>query len=305
MAAQPHLQNNPERADELGDQLHAHYLLRAAKRQDLADAIAELTQTFPAPSHRLTTHLTNAALASKSPVRTYDILGWMAPALPPDVAAALNAWQEYLHQEVFLRSRLARYEWRNTAADLAGIPRGGRLDEWTSDDQFAAEASRSSRFGLETRDSMGGLQTFEQIYEGREMGMQVEFVRAGLEVRQVRLEFARRSERYGGSRAKEWEAGRNVDRKVLLWIEAAYWWMNEKEREGALRLEQGNVGGLRVMLEAERERILKRKEEVDGKGDEESADDGEMAHDEETGHEQEQGGEGGVALEAAGSESSS
>ncbi|KAI6838362.1 hypothetical protein KC332_g2048 [Hortaea werneckii] len=305
MATQPHLQNNPERADELGDQLRAHYLLRDTKRQDLTDAIVELTQTSPVLSHRLTTHLANAALASKSPVRTYDILGWMAPALPPDVVVALNAWQEYLHQEVFLRSRLARYEWRNTATDLTEIPGSGRVDEWTSDDQFAADASRRSRFGLETRESAEGLQTFEQIYEGREMGMQVEFLRAGLQIRQVRLEFARRSERYGGSRAKEWEAGRNVDRKVVEWVERALGWMNEKEREGVLRLGEGSVGALRDMLEDQREVLLMRKEEVDGKGGEESTDDKEMAQDEEIGHEQEQGGQGGVALEGADSESSS
>ncbi|KAI7206783.1 hypothetical protein KC365_g16952, partial [Hortaea werneckii] len=168
----------PRRADVFGDQLRAHYLLRDTKRQDLTDAIAQLTGASPALSHRLATHLTNAAIASKSPVRTYDILGWMAPALPDYLAAALYAWQEFLHEEVFLRNRLARHEWRHTADDPAEIPGGGRLDEWTSDDQFAAEASRTSRFGLETRDSAGGLQTFEQIYEGREMGMQFELLRA-------------------------------------------------------------------------------------------------------------------------------
>ncbi|KAI7420088.1 hypothetical protein KC336_g9107, partial [Hortaea werneckii] len=163
MAAQSPLQDfHTQRADELGDRLRAHYLLRATKRQDLTDAIAQLTQTSPALSHRLTDHLTNAALASKSPVRTYDIVGWMAPALPEDVVAALNAWQQYLHQEVFLRSRLARYEWRGAAADGVEIPGGGSLDEWTSDDQSAAEASRTARFGLETRENTGGLQTFEQ-----------------------------------------------------------------------------------------------------------------------------------------------
>ncbi|KAI7407433.1 hypothetical protein KC328_g537, partial [Hortaea werneckii] len=187
----------PRRADVFGDQLRAHYLLRDTKRQDLTDAIAQLTGASPALSHRLATHLTNAAIASKSPVRTYDILGWMAPALPDYLAAALYAWQEFLHEEVFLRNRLARHEWRHTADDPAEIPGGGRLDEWTSDDQFAAEASRTSRFGLETRDSAGGLQTFEQIYEGREMGMQFELLRAGLQVRQVRLECAGEFERYG------------------------------------------------------------------------------------------------------------
>ncbi|KAI7349845.1 hypothetical protein KC320_g5854 [Hortaea werneckii] len=294
MAAQPHLQNNPERADEVGDQLQAHYLRRATKLQDLTDAIAELAQTSPALSHRLTTHLTNAALASKSPVRTYDILGWMDPALPIDVVAPLRNWQEYLHEEVFLRSRLARYEWRGTVDDHAEIAGGERLDEWTSDDQLAAEASRTSRFGFETRDSAGGLQTLKQIYEGREMGMQVESLRAGLQVRQVRLEFARRSERYGGSRAREWEAGGNVDRKVLEWIEGALEWLDGKEREGFLGLEEGNVGVWRDMLEAERERLLKRKEEVDGAGSEGSAGDEEMALDEDTGDEQDQGG--GVAV---------
>ncbi|GAB1732377.1 hypothetical protein NU195Hw_g1355t1 [Hortaea werneckii] len=287
MAARPPLQNhNAERADELGDRLRAHYLLRDPKRQDLTRAITQLTQTSPALSHRLTTHLTNAALASKSPVRTYDILGWMAPALPYHVVVALNAWQDYLHKEVHLRSKLARYEWRNTVDDLAEIPGAGRLDEWTSDDQFAADASRTSRFGVETRDSAGGLQTFEQIYEGREMGMQVESLRAALQVRQVRLEFARGSERYGGWWAKEWEAGGNVDRKVVVWIEGALEWLDGKEREGVLRLEEGDVGVVMDMLVAERERILKRKEEVDGKVDEESADDEEMAIDEETEDEQ-------------------
>ncbi|KAI7366175.1 hypothetical protein KC354_g4314, partial [Hortaea werneckii] len=186
----PHQTPRPRRADVLGDQLQTHYLLRDTKRQDLTDAIAQLTGASPALSHRLTTHLTNAAIASKSPVRTYDILGWMAPALPNYVAAALYAWQEFLHEEVFLRNRLARHEWRHTADDCAEIPGGGKLDEWTSDDQFAAEASRTSRFGLETRDSAGGLQTFEQIYEGREMWMQLELLRAGSQVRQVRLECA-------------------------------------------------------------------------------------------------------------------
>ncbi|KAI6915131.1 hypothetical protein KC318_g179 [Hortaea werneckii] len=284
----------PRRADVLGDQLRAHYLLRDTKRQDLTDAIAQLTGASPALSHRLTTHLTNAAIASKSPVRTYDILGWMAPALPKYVAAALYAWQEFLHEEVFLRNRLARYEWRHTANDRAEIPGEGRLDEWTSDDQFAAEALRTSRFGLETRESAGGLQTFEQVYEGREMGMQLELLRAGLQVRLVRLECAGEFERYGGSRA-EWEAGRNVDRKVVGWIEGALEWLDGKGREGVLRLEEGNVEFLRVMLEAERERLLKRKDEVDGIGGEESAHDEEMEHDEETGDEQGHGGEGGVA----------
>ncbi|KAI7158003.1 hypothetical protein KC349_g5174 [Hortaea werneckii] len=284
----------PRRADVLGDQLRAHYLLRDTKRQDLTDAITQLTGASPELSNRLTTHLTNAAIASKSPVRTYDILGWMAPALPNYVAAALYAWQEFLHQEVFLRYRLARHEWRGTVDDRAKIPGGGRLDEWTSDDQFAAEASRSSRFGLETRDSAGGLQTFEQIYEGREGWMQLEFLRAGLQVRQVRLEYARRAERYGGSRAREWEAGRNVDRKVVGWIEGALGWLDGKEREGVLGLQDGDVGLVRLMLEAERERLLWRKDEVDGVAGEESEDDEEMAQDEETGDDQKQRGQGGV-----------
>ncbi|KAI7232835.1 hypothetical protein KC330_g5710 [Hortaea werneckii] len=285
----------PRRADQLGDQLRAHYVLRATKRQDLTDAIAQLTGASPALSHRLTTLFTNASIASKSPVRTYDILGWMAPALPDYIAAALSAWQEFLHEGVFLRNRLARHEWRHTADDHAEIPGGGRLDEWTSDDQFAAEASRTSRFGLETRDSAGGLQAFEQIYAGREMWMQLELLRAGLQVRQVRLECAGESERYGGSRAEEWEAGRNVDRKVVLWIEGALEWLAGRVSEGVLRLEEGNVRFLRVMLKAERERLLRRKDEVDGVGGEEGADDEEMADDDETEDEQEHGGEGGVA----------
>ncbi|KAI7554614.1 hypothetical protein KC331_g425 [Hortaea werneckii] len=291
----PPLSPPSRRADVIGDQLQAHYLLRLTKRQDLTDAIAQLTDASPALSHRLTTHLTNAAIASKSPVRTYDILAWMAPALPDYLAAALSAWQQFLHEEVFLRNRLARHEWRHTADGLSEILGEGRLDEWTSDDQFAAEASRTSRFGLETRDSGGGLQTFEQIYEGREVWMQLEFLRAGLQVRQVRLEYARRAERYGGSRAEEWEAGRNVDRKVVGWIEGALGWLDGKVREGVFRFEEGKVGSLRVLLEAERERLLGRKDEVDGVGGEESAVDEEMAQDEETGDEREQGGAGGVA----------
>ncbi|KAI7077475.1 hypothetical protein KC327_g2801 [Hortaea werneckii] len=301
MAPQPPLQDrHAQRADELGDQLRAYYLLRDAKRQDLTDAIAQLTQTAPAISHRLTNHLTNAALASKSPVRTYDILGWMAPALPEDVVAALTTWQEYLHQEVFLRSRLARYEWRGTAADLAEIPGGGSLDEWTSDHQSAAKASRIARFGLETKENTSGLQTFEQIYDGRAMWMQLEFLRAGLQVRQVRLEWAGRFERYGGSRAKAWEAGRNVDRKVVGWVEGALEWLDGKEREGVLVPEYRDVGFLRAMLEAERERLLNRKEEVDGVVGEKSADDEEMAQDEEIRDEQELEDAGGIALGGAG-----
>ncbi|GAB1739811.1 hypothetical protein NU219Hw_g4746t1 [Hortaea werneckii] len=285
----------PGRADQLGDRLRAHYLLRNTKRQDLTDAIAQLTGASPDLLNRLTNHLTNAAIASKSPVRTYDILGWMAPALPDYVVAALHAWQEYLHEEVFLRNRLARYEWRETTDDRAEIPGGGKLDEWTSDDQFAAEASRTSRFGQETRDSAGGLQTFEQIYEGREVWMQLELLRAGLQVRQVRLECAGEFERYGGSRAEEWEAGRNVDRKVLMWIEGALEWLAGRSSEGFLRLEEGNVGFLKVTMEAERKRLLRRKDEVDGVGGEEGTDDEEMADGDETGDEQGHGGESGVA----------
>lgn len=125
--------------------------------------------------------------------------------------------------------------------------------------------------------------------------MQLELLRAGLQVRQVRLECAEEFERYGGSRAKEWAAGRNVDRKVVEWIEGALEWWDGKVREGVLGLEEGNVGFLRVMLEAERERLLRRKDEVDGVGGEESADDEEMTQDEETGDEQMDRGEGGVA----------
>lgn len=224
----------------------------------------------------------------------------MAPALPNYVAAALHAWQEFLHEEVFLRNRLTRYEWRGTVDDRAEIPGDGRLDEWTSDDQYAAETSRTSRFGLETRENPGGLQAFEQIYEGREMWMQLELLRAGLQVRQVRLEWAGAFERYGGSRAEEWEAGRNVDRKVVVWVEGALEWLDGKEREGVLGLEEGNVGSLRVMLEAERERLLRRRDEVDGVGGEESAEDEEMTEGEEIGDEQGHGGEGGVAPGGAG-----
>lgn len=125
--------------------------------------------------------------------------------------------------------------------------------------------------------------------------MQLELLRAGLQVRQVRLECAGEFERYGGSRAEEWAAGRNVDRKVVEWIEGALEWWDGKVREGVLGLEEGNVGFLRVMLEAERERLLRRKDEVDGVGGEESADDEEMTQDEETGDEQMDRGEGGVA----------
>ncbi|KAK5690576.1 hypothetical protein LTR97_012129 [Elasticomyces elasticus] len=179
----------PSRADNIGDELTAHYRLEAAIRKAFDAALAAFEKTGKASAFK--THTLNAQVVCMAEVRTVDVLTWFRN-IPPNLQKAITKLQTYLHKEVYLRHSLAVIEHRDRSID---------------------EYKHKAKYGYETKTM--GMEKFTPRFE-QQGRLFLRYLDASLQVRVVRMEQALAKERHG---TLKWEEG--VEGKVYRWIETA------------------------------------------------------------------------------------
>ncbi|KAK1074956.1 hypothetical protein LTR12_006324 [Friedmanniomyces endolithicus] len=181
------------RVDATGDRLRLHYRTEYLIRQHFA-------QQQPVSFAAFQTHYTNAQIISQGEVRTIDILTWMSKDIPPAVNAAIVKVQTYLHREAVLRHDLAVLEFRELDAN----------DDWTGDHNYAVTRYGGAKFGFETK--AAGMSTLVLRHEDQGLKF-LQYLRAGLDARVVRVNHASISSRYG---AQNWHD--SVEDKAAVYI---------------------------------------------------------------------------------------
>ncbi|KAK0269607.1 hypothetical protein LTR35_014720 [Friedmanniomyces endolithicus] len=178
--------------DAAGDRLTLHYRTEVFIRGELAATIQRFAQQQPASFAAFQTHYTNAQIVSQGEVRTIDILTWMSKDIPPAVNTAIIELQTYLHEEAFLRHDLAVLKFRELTTN-----------DWTADHK-------------------GGNATL--ILRHQDQGKHLlQYLRAGLDARVVRVNDASISSRYG---AQNWHD--SVEGKTYKWITAVVRYLSEQ-----------------------------------------------------------------------------
>ncbi|KAK3643710.1 hypothetical protein LTR56_010014 [Elasticomyces elasticus] len=197
----------PSRADNVGDELTAHYRLEAAIRKAFDAAIAAFEKKGNAAAFKA--HMLNAQVVCVAEVRTVDVLTWFRD-LPPKLQKAITKLQTYLHKEVYLRHSLAVIEHRNRA-----------IDEWSPEHDYAVvRYKHKAKYGYETKTM--GMEKFTPRFE-QQGRLFLRYLNACLQVRIVRTEQAIAKERHG---TLKWEEG--VGGKVYRWIETVEKCLKEK-----------------------------------------------------------------------------
>ncbi|KAK0861581.1 hypothetical protein LTS02_007713 [Friedmanniomyces endolithicus] len=197
------------RVDAAGDRLTLHYRTEVFIRGELAATIQRFAQQQPASFAAFQTHYTNAQIISQGEVRTIDILTWMSKDIPPAVNTAIIKLQTYLHEEAFLRHDLAVLEFRELTTN-----------DWTADHKYAVARHGRAKFGFETKGA--GIATI--ILRHQDQGKHLlQYLRAGLDARVVRVNDASISSRYG---AQNWHD--SVEGKTYKWITAVVRYLNEQ-----------------------------------------------------------------------------
>ncbi|KAK4543779.1 hypothetical protein LTR36_004812 [Oleoguttula mirabilis] len=188
-----------------GDELNLYYHREEPERQAFRIALAQFEQQHPDRFTKFEHHMQNAHVISEAEVRTYDIIAWASSSLPAFAQKPLKELQQYYHKEIRLRYELAVLERRQHDG----------IDRLSADQQYAAMRSGKAYYGYETVDRARDIRDFEVRFEGR---LALKHMLAELEVRLVRLEFATVKERQGNH---AWVDAACLDRKVMVWIEAA------------------------------------------------------------------------------------
>ncbi|KAK5747400.1 hypothetical protein LTR17_000041 [Elasticomyces elasticus] len=197
----------PSRADNVGDELTAHYRLEAAIRKTLDAAIAAFEKTGNAAAFNA--HMLNAQVVCMAEVRTVDFLTWFRE-LPLGLLKAITKLQTHLHKEVYLRHSLAVIEHRDRS-----------IDEWSPEHDYAVvRYKHKAKYGYETKTM--GMEKFTPRFE-QQGRLFLRYSNASLQVRIVRMKQALAKERHG---TLKWEEG--VEGKVYRWIETVEKCLKEK-----------------------------------------------------------------------------
>ncbi|KAK5742959.1 hypothetical protein LTR17_002970 [Elasticomyces elasticus] len=188
----------PNRADNVGDELTAHYRLESDIRKAFDAATAAFEKTGNAAAFKA--HMLNAQVICAAEVRTLDVISWFRD-LPPNLQKAITKLQTYLHKEVYLRHSLAVIEHRDRS-----------IDEWSPEHDYAVvRYKHKAKYGYETKTI--GMEKFTPRFE-QQGRLFLRYLNAGLQVRIVRMEQALAKERHG---TLKWEEG--VEGKVYRWME--------------------------------------------------------------------------------------
>ncbi|KAK0315062.1 hypothetical protein LTR82_012843 [Friedmanniomyces endolithicus] len=197
------------RVDAAGDRLMLHYRTEVIISRDLAAVIQRFAQQQPASFAAFQTHYTNAQIISQGEVRTIDILTWMSKDIPPAVNTAMVKLQTYLHEEAFLRHDLAVLKLREL-----------NTNDWTADHKYAVARHSRAKFGFETKGAGMATLALRHQDQGKHL---LQYLRAGLDARVIRVNDASISSRYG---AQNWHD--SVEGKMDKWITAVVRYLNEQ-----------------------------------------------------------------------------
>ncbi|KAK5675299.1 hypothetical protein LTS10_012064 [Elasticomyces elasticus] len=185
------------RADNVGDELTAHYRLEAAIRKTFDAAVAAFEKTGNAAPFKA--HMLNAQVVCAAEVGTLDVISWFRD-LPLGLLKATTKLQTYLHKEVYLRHSLAVVEHRDRA-----------INERSPEHDYAVvRYKHKAKYGYETKTL--GMEKFTPRFE-QQGRLFLRYLNACLQVRVVRMEQAFAKERHG---TLTWEEG--VEGKVYRWI---------------------------------------------------------------------------------------
>ncbi|KAK4945881.1 hypothetical protein LTR10_014972 [Elasticomyces elasticus] len=197
----------PSRADNVGDELTAHYRLESDIRKAFDAALAAFEKTGKAAAFKA--HMLNAQVVCVAEVRTVDVLTWLHD-IPLGLLKAITKLQTYLHKEVYLRHSLAVIEHRDRS-----------IDEWSPEHDYAVvRYKHKAKYGYETKTI--GMEKFTPRFE-QQGRMFLRYLSACLQVRIVRTEQAFAKERHG---TLKWEEG--VEGKVCRWVQTVEMCLEQK-----------------------------------------------------------------------------